>query len=177
METSPCIPPKDTLVVMSHPCPPNKYDVSFCHLVFWRQTPTPTLQQPDGKLPGGSGAAQTFYFLGTESLSHPRGVRGRSLGAYRIRHFGWMRRASCGGSAQLVLILLAETVTGWEEVPTPLLVHLPDVRLLGLGVGGVCRSPLEGLMLTQASHSTCCWAHLSSSNAPLPDQCVQSRPC
>lgn len=35
-------------------------------------------------------------------------------------------------SAELVLILLAETVSSREEIPAPFLVHLPDIRLLGL---------------------------------------------
>lgn len=35
-------------------------------------------------------------------------------------------------SAKLVLILLSETVSGREEIPAPFLVHLPDIRLLGL---------------------------------------------
>lgn len=43
--------------------------------------------------------------------------------------------SGCGGGAtllltQLVLVLLPETVSGGEEVPAPLLVHLPHVRLL-----------------------------------------------
>lgn len=38
---------------------------------------------------------------------------------------------------QLVLILLPETVPGGEEVPAPLLVHLPHVRLLQRKQGNV----------------------------------------
>ena len=40
-----------------------------------------------------------------------------------------------GVSAKLVLILLAETIASREEIPTSLLVHLPDVRLLVVGDG------------------------------------------
>lgn len=40
-----------------------------------------------------------------------------------------------GVSAKLVLILLAETIASREEIPASLLVHLPDVRLLGVGDG------------------------------------------
>ena len=40
-----------------------------------------------------------------------------------------------GVSAKLVLILLAETIASREEIPTSLLVHLPDVRLLAVGDG------------------------------------------
>ena len=32
--------------------------------------------------------------------------------------------------AQLVLVLFPEAVSGWEEVPASLLVHLPHIRLL-----------------------------------------------
>lgn len=38
---------------------------------------------------------------------------------------------------QLVLVLLPETVPGGEEVPAPLLVHLPHVRLLQSKQGNV----------------------------------------
>lgn len=38
-------------------------------------------------------------------------------------------------SVKLVLILLAETIASREEVPASLLVHLPNVGLLGLGDG------------------------------------------
>lgn len=38
---------------------------------------------------------------------------------------------------QLVLVLLPETVPGGEEVPAPLLVHLPHVRLLQNKQGNV----------------------------------------
>lgn len=44
-------------------------------------------------------------------------------------------KGQLGVSAKLVLILLAETIASWEEIPTSLLVHLPDVRLLELGHG------------------------------------------
>lgn len=52
--------------------------------------------------------------------------------------FYWWGEAGGGGVlgkptlplTQLVLILLPETVPGGEEVPAPLLVHLPHVRLL-----------------------------------------------
>jgi hypothetical protein len=33
-------------------------------------------------------------------------------------------------SSQFILILLAETVTNREEVPAPLLIHIPDVGFL-----------------------------------------------
>lgn len=54
-----------------------------------------------------------------------------------------------GVSAKLVLVLLAETIASWEEVPTSLLVHLPDIRLLGLGRGEEWSHP-PTLMLTRA---------------------------
>lgn len=38
-------------------------------------------------------------------------------------------------SAKLILILLAETIASREEIPTSLLIHLPDIRLLGVGDG------------------------------------------
>lgn len=42
-----------------------------------------------------------------------------------------VRLGGVGGSlSQLILILLPEAVTGREEVPASLLVHLPHVRLL-----------------------------------------------
>lgn len=41
------------------------------------------------------------------------------------------RRAADGSAlAQLVLVLLTETVSSREEVPAPLLVHLPHIGLL-----------------------------------------------
>lgn len=39
-------------------------------------------------------------------------------------------RSNASSAAQLFFVLLAETVSHREEVPTPLLVHVPHVRLL-----------------------------------------------
>jgi len=38
--------------------------------------------------------------------------------------------SDASSAAELLFVLFAETVSHWEEVPTPLLVHVPHVRFL-----------------------------------------------
>ena len=95
--------------------------------------PMSTVQHNDVR-----GVAQTLFVSTWSPLPQLLGGRDlRVMGfAVRIRHLRW------GGegptwvvSAKLILILLAETIASREEIPTSLLIHLPDIRLLGVGDG------------------------------------------
>lgn len=60
--------------------------------------------------------------------------KSKSLSLFREREGG--EREAPPPLTQLVLILLTEAVSGREEVPASLLVHLPHVRLLEEGEDG-----------------------------------------